>query len=135
MVEISKERKKSIGDGILMPLLQNRFKVWFDNREFTQEGKEILTSQVIRCSVNFKEQKFEVWLEQPLLLPTFATELVKTLVMAYNTQIALYSCDGEDNKNVFLTLSCQCTDHVLELDYAKNETVKHKLIFKIHSVR
>lgn len=134
MAQLDKESSISnIGEGILVPLLQNSFKVKFNNTEFTTEGQQILTNQVIKTKLNLKQKQIEVWLEHPLCIKNFVSELVLTLTRG--TQLSIVGLSGDGTESPIITCYCNCVDHETTFDYSVSGVVVHKLTFTFTNVK
>lgn len=129
MANIQETGIPGIGDGILMPLLEHRFMVRFGERDFTEEGVDLISKQTIMISQDAVDKTLYTEIEQPLAFADQFFELISDLA-TNRIEIDLYATDGNGEKAILATFKhCQCIKHNFELNYANSGIATHKMTF------
>ena len=119
--------------GIRTPLMTFRFRVIFGGENF-YDNAYILTQQVMNCSIDMKEKKFNIELRQSIS-PGIFTMLNIFIRDRYN--IYIDPLDHHNDVGLFSIqlYDCECISHNFDLDYAGGSDVaKHKLVFSYRSL-
>jgi hypothetical protein len=129
-----------IGTGILMPAVQNKWRlnVNLQNTPFLDEVLEILALQVLSFKFDYHNQVMEMVIEQNLndtKLHTFVKQLSKlSKTNDYEkVKFVVEGLDGTDKVTYrFLFSGCKLLEHEFVLDYACGQACRHwlKMSFK-----
>jgi len=125
-MKISSNNTPNVGEGVLMPHLQHRFRFLFGNIEPTA-AKQI-SSQTIRIELNYKHQTGTVIIAQPLAGGAMHEVLWRWMD---NKGVGyIIALDGVENPHYVFKLSgMQCTNHTIRFDYAESDPVEHRIEF------
>lgn len=124
------------GNGILMPQVQNRWRLEVTERvPIIDEIKQLLRFQIVSFKFNYHLQLLEMEIEQNANnshLHTLVKQLSKlSKVNKYDDiNFIVEELDGSDQVNGrYMFESCKLLDHRYELDYASSNTCRHWLKF------
>lgn len=132
MAELNKDGVPTVGTGIKMPFLMHQFTLRFTNREFSRDGAAVISAQVVRSSINLKEKKVSVIIEQPIEMG-FIKEYIDPIVNDVCNIEYVYAPQPE--YGVLKLIGCECISHEYKLDYAMSGISHHELIYKFKYIK
>lgn len=123
--------------GILQPILQNRWRILFNNNrkvKVPQEGKSnILAMQATKCKINYLKKEVNVEIEQSTIGDehTVIYDFCKDSISPFTLgNVRIDVLDGADGLyHAIEFLHCQIIDHDLTFDYASGDVSKHLITF------
>jgi len=113
--------------GILMPLLENKFRVLFSSSDFGIEDNLELTAQIVSIDTDFKNKQLAFTIEQPATGEVL--ELLQSLVQR-PTAIIIQAMDGGEGVISQMQFTClETKSHLFSLDYASpSRAASHKVV-------
>lgn len=126
-----------VGTGILMPLIQFRWRIIFDTlHEKPESDYQLLSMQAIRIKFNFVDKEMKVVFEQSIVGDEHSLLLKMLEHPHFCPSIRVDAMDGNEGMyhSVVLT-SPVFKKHTFKLDYAKSGTAKHKVTFSFKNLR
>ena len=121
----------SIGEGILMPVLQNRWRVFFELA--SADDRNLVSRQIVRCSIDYVKKVFRVEIEQDLASGTLHTIFHDLCSHKIHIHVQALAGDGEPVHSIKL-VNCLLEEHSFELDYAESNVAMHNIVFKFETV-
>jgi len=122
--------KKGKLQGILQPVIQNRWTLRIPHKD--KDIEKLISMQVIRCKMDYVGDTLEVILEQDAITPLIH-EMVRGIRKELRTVYIEYLA-GDDKPTAALEFKVRLKEHEFVLDYAKNGTAYHRLLFDIKTL-
>ena len=127
MAEVTQTPTPGVGTGILMPVLEHRWRFMLHSKN--KDNVFALARNVVRVNVNYVADEMEVEVEENIKGET--SDVVYELVKAFNFKCSVEMLDGNEHvpfSNEFT--GCNVVEHSVRYDYALSGIVTHKM--KIH---
>jgi len=128
----------NLGNGILMPALQHRFRVRFPTvMAFKTEDEsdvDIIGLQTLSCKFDFVNKTVSVDVEMSVAHPVLQT-LIQQLVDSPDTLVVEIMDGSEDVHQTLVVRLTKCIEHNLNFDYAESGAVYHHLKFNYLSFK
>lgn len=120
--------------GVAQPLMKYQYRVIFSIIEkIDQPLSDLISKQVIDCSVDLVDQNFLINLRQPKV-PGFVNCL--ELINKSKTDIIIDFVNSSGDTTSSITLrECEMSEHCFVLDYSGEDVAVHQVKFKYRSIK
>lgn len=119
-----------------MPMLTYKFACHIDSNDSLASVDEKLTwtTQIEQISIDMKNNLMYINARQPTNDENNFLNFMHRLSHSNNYNIVINTDPETETAKCFVFFIDECVEHGLDFDYAKNEPVKHKFVFKFISV-
>ena len=127
MADLKDKGVPGIGDGILQPVLANRWRCRIQNQE--SDWEHIMAMQIISVVVNYKAETLTIVLEQNLT--TMDIHMAISKMTNKLMPVCVETFDGYEKIYCAVQYNCRLADHKFELNYTISGAAQHVLVFDI----
>jgi len=130
--ELNEISGKFRNEGLLMPMIKNRFRVIIGHR--SSDIRTLLSAQTLNCSIDYIEFTIKIDIEQNTS-DIRLHEAIKSLVDDHvSIHVQPMAFDDKPVSSLEFT-RCKLIDHSFDLDYADSEAAKHCLTFMFDDIQ